>query len=48
MNACPHAADDVAVALLVDNSQIARVHPAACIDHILRPLGITQYPRITL
>ena len=33
-------ADDVAVALLVDDRQIAAVHPAACVDGIARALGI--------
>ena len=35
-----HAADDVAIALLVDHRQIAGVHPAACIDRLARALGI--------
>jgi hypothetical protein len=35
-----HSADDVAVALLVDDGQIPRVHPAPRVDGVPRTLGI--------
>ncbi len=35
-----HSADDVAIALLVDDREVAGVHPAACIDRLARALGV--------